>query len=139
MSFFAYKGFDKDLKCRGFQYEIGKTYSIPEKPEVCVKGFHCCTKLSDVFFYYPPWISPLPSDGTLRKSDDRFCVVEVLGDVSMEPYADNSKLATNKIAIVRELHLPDMLRIIERESKNAHINGIYLQGLENTVRDLWQQ
>ena len=139
MSFYAFKGFDKDLKCRGFQYEIGKTYRIPEKPEVCVKGFHCCTKLSDVFCYYPPWIFLQPDDTVLQKSDNRFCVVEVLGDVSVNPDADNSKLATNKIVIVRELYLPEIIRTIKHESETARIKGINLQKLESMVRDLWQR
>lgn len=48
----AYKAFNKDLTCRGFQYEIGKTYEMKEKPIVCDRGFHACTKFDDVFNYY---------------------------------------------------------------------------------------
>ena len=138
MSFYAFKGFDKDLKCRGFQYEIGKTYSIPEKPEVCAEGFHCCTKLSDVFCYYEPWRWGI-SDNILLSSDKRFCVVEVLGDVSVKPDARDSKLATNKIAIVRELHLPEMIHIIEHESEIARIKWVYSQHMEHMVKNLVPQ
>ena len=38
----AYKAFNADLTCRGFQYEIGKTYTIDEKHEQCVAGFNAC-------------------------------------------------------------------------------------------------
>ena len=50
----GYKGTDKDMKCRDFQYELGKTYDIPkdEKIEACKGGFHLCLKLNDVFSYY---------------------------------------------------------------------------------------
>ena len=50
----GYKGTDKDMKCRDFQYEIGKEYSLlkEEEPVLCEKGFHLCLKLSNVFKYY---------------------------------------------------------------------------------------
>ena len=50
----GYKGTDKDMKCRDFQYEIDKEYSLlkDEEPVLCKKGFHLCLKLSDVFRYY---------------------------------------------------------------------------------------
>ena len=48
----AYKGFDKDFKCRGFQYEESKTYEYEGEPELCICGFHASLSLLDVFNYY---------------------------------------------------------------------------------------
>jgi hypothetical protein len=49
----GYKGFKKDLTCRGFQYEIGKThYMDPTRIRVARSGFHFCQYSSDVFKYY---------------------------------------------------------------------------------------
>lgn len=50
----GYKGTDKDMKCRDFQYEIGKVYDMPDDAEIkeCYSGFHLCLDLEDVFSYY---------------------------------------------------------------------------------------
>ena len=82
----GYKGFDKDLKCRGFQFEVGQTFEISEDPVICQKGFHFCEKLNDVNEYY-------------RMSASRVCEVEALGSI----VKDGNKCATNKIKVVREL------------------------------------
>lgn len=49
----AYKGFEPDMTCRGFQYELGKTYSLSERPKLCERGFHACILPIDVIRYYP--------------------------------------------------------------------------------------
>lgn len=59
----CFKGFDKDLKCRDFQYEIGKEYT-EEKADICNCGFHACKFPMDVFGYYSP-------------SDSRYCEVDL--------------------------------------------------------------
>jgi len=87
----GYKGFDKDLKCRGFQYEVGKTYETDKKPVRCTKnGFHFCESPFDVFNYYPP-------------ADSRYCEVEGLGEI--DKGGDDSKVATSKLHIGVEIGL----------------------------------
>ena len=49
----AYKGFDKNMQCRGFQYEKGKEYTM-DKAELCRSGFHACENPLDCFVYYNP-------------------------------------------------------------------------------------
>ena len=78
----AYKGFDKDLRCRGFQYEIGKTYECDEVM-MCEKGFHACLSPINVYSYYVPGF--------------RFCEVDI------EDYIESAdKLCGKRITILRE-------------------------------------
>ena len=49
----AYKAFNTDLSCRGFQYEVGKSYDLTGAPRICDHGFHACENPFDVFNYYP--------------------------------------------------------------------------------------
>lgn len=102
----AYKGFDKDLKCKGFQYEVGKEY---EEADVilCNKGFHACLAPLDVFKYYAPATS-------------RFCEVEIDGEI--EKAVDDSKIAGTKIKIIREISLAELIaaqRKYEKRKKGA--------------------
>ena len=90
----TYKGFDKDLKCRGFQYEIGKEYET-EKAKACECGFHACVNPFDVFNYYAP-------------SDSRFCEVEQSGDI--DTHGDDSKIASTKIKVCAEIGLSGIIK-----------------------------
>lgn len=90
----AYKGFDKDLKCRGFQYEIGKEYSGP-KPKACEVGFHACEMPLDVLDYYPP-------------SSSRYCVVEQSGATDKD--GRDSKVASERIKINAEIGIPGLVK-----------------------------
>ncbi len=105
-----YKGFDKDLKCRGFQYEVGKTYTEEKDPILCMKGFHCCKKLSDVFKYYTNKKGLFNED----KSLNRYCVVELGGKV----IHDGDKSASNQITIIEELNEQGIEFYLKQEKDN---------------------
>ena len=85
----AYKGFDKDLKCRGFQYEVGKEYREDEA-ELCSSGFHACENPLDTFNYYK------------ANEGSRYCEVE-LDEVSDERHSDDTKICGKVIKIGAEL------------------------------------
>ena len=88
----AYKGFDKDLKCRSYQYEIGKEYEEREAM-VCYSGFHACEHPLDVFSYYPP-------------NESRYCEVEQSGEIDK---SESNKTCSTKIKIGAELSLRDIV------------------------------
>ena len=92
----TYKGFDKDLKCRDFQYEIGKEYEMDGKIEACSRGFHACEMPLDVFDYYSP------ADGS------RYCEVEQSGDI--DKGNDDSKIASSEIKIGAEIGIPGLVK-----------------------------
>ncbi|MHA3913879.1 DUF7666 domain-containing protein [Halovulum sp. GXIMD14793] len=91
----AYKGFNSDLTCRGYQFEVGKTYTHEGEVEVCGSGFHACEHPLDVFSYYPPATS-------------RFALVELAGGTDRDHDGD-SKVAASKIKISVELQLPELI------------------------------
>ena len=90
-----YKGFDKDLKCRNFQYEIGKTYE-ESTAELCESGFHACERPLDVFKYYAP--------GKMS----RYCEVN-LDDVS-DQMSNDSKRCGKKISVKAEIGIAGLVR-----------------------------
>ena len=92
----AVKGFDRDLKCLGFAYEIGKTYTHAGSVSVCASGFHGCEMPLDVWTYYGP-------------ADSRFGAVDMSGYVDRDDRGD-SKIAAATIRITAELHLPDVIK-----------------------------
>ena len=120
MSMYGYKGFDKDLKCRGFQYEIGKTYEMDEEPILCKRGFHFCEKLIDVAPYYPIVVCVYNEYFKIEyvfESSNRYCVVEVIGDICGDKrFQHDTKHATNKIRIVRELDQKEIADILHKEN-----------------------
>ena len=89
----AYKGFDKDLKCRGFQYEVGKEYK-EEKAEICNCGFHACENPMDVFGYYDP-------------ANSRYCEVDL--DANGQRKSDSKRVGT-QIKIVAEINMIGLIK-----------------------------
>ena len=93
----GYKGFDKDLKCRDYQYETGKEYEQPGQPRCCDNGFHFCENPFDVFSYYS-------LDG-----QNRFCEVEAIGEIHKQLDSDDTKVATSKIKIGAEIGIKGLI------------------------------
>ncbi len=91
-----YKGFDKDLKCRDFQYEIGKTYEEPSA-DLCQSGFHACECPLDVLGYYAP--------GNMS----RYCEVD-LDDVSGKKSDEDSNRCGKKIAVKAEIGIAGLVK-----------------------------
>ena len=92
----SYKGFDKNLKCRDFQYEIGKEYEMDGEIRVCNRGFHACESPFEVFDHY-------------SMIGSRFCEVEQDGNISKEDRG--TKICSSKIKIKAELKLADMINL----------------------------
>ena len=84
----AYKGFNKDFTCRGFQFEEGKEYE-EEKAVLCEKGFHACTNPLDVLNYY-------------NDMEGKYCEVE-LYEVSNDKKENDSKICGKRIKINAEI------------------------------------
>ena len=93
----AYKGFDKNMQCRGFQYAEGETYELPEGQDakLCERGFHACERPVDVLRYY-------------MAGNAVFHEVEVDG-VDTER-GDNTKLSARKIHIGARLSIDQMVQ-----------------------------
>lgn len=122
------KGFDEDLKCRGYQFEIGKTYEIklPDgyeltKEDLCSdKVFHYCNSLRKVHDYYS--VEP--------EKNNRFCEIEVLG----REVTDGDKCGSNKIKIIREIAEKelDVLRGLINGNTGFFNSGNYNSGNYNS-------
>ena len=91
----AYKGFDKDMKCRGFQYTEGETYHMP-RAVLCEEGAHACTMPLDVLGYYPP------GDGSIYR------MVEL--DEVCDEKSNDSKICAKTIKIGAEIGIPGLVK-----------------------------
>ena len=90
----CYKGFDKDLKCKGFQYEVGKEYT-EENADICNCGFHACESPLDVFGYYP------------SGAQSRYCEVELDAN---DQTRDDSKRVGKHIKIGAEIGIAGLVK-----------------------------
>ena len=94
----GFKGFDKDLKCRNYQYEVGKEFEEEGKIEACSNGFHFCENPFDVLEYYPP---------STEKGSSRYCIVKGSGNIDRD--GDDSKVACSKLHISAEIGLKGII------------------------------
>ena len=93
----VYKATDKDMKCRGFQYEIGKTAEVDGDAKLCERGLHACEMPLDVLGYYAP------GDGS------RYFAAE-LEDVSDELHSDDTKHVGKKLTLRAEIGIPGLVK-----------------------------
>ena len=92
----SYKAFDENMRCRGFQYEVGKEYDMNGDIECCKRGFHACESPMEVWEYYDMLTS-------------RFAEVEQSGKISAE--GRTTKVCSSHIKIKAELKLADIINI----------------------------
>ena len=92
----SYKGFDKNMKCRGFQYEVGKEYEMDGEIKCCKQGFHACKSPMEVWNYYD-------------MLNSRYAEVEQSGKIEEEE--NSTKVCSSRIKIKAELKLADIINI----------------------------
>ena len=112
----AYKGMKSNMTCKGFQYEIGKTYKT-DKAELCKCGFHACLNPLDVLDYYPKYKA------------SRYFKVKLSGEITKCGFED-TKVAATEITILEEI--TDIYKVINNTEwwKNDNILDLlyYIEG-----------
>lgn len=98
----GYKATEPDMTCKGFRYELGKTYTIDGDTEMCKRGFHFCKNISDIFEFYD-------------RFDSRFFEVEADGVIE-----GHEKNVAKTIRLIRELEKKEVNRVIY---SNGYGNG----------------
>ena len=91
----VYKGTDKDMRCKGLQYEIGKAVTVDGEIKLCERGLHACEMPLDVLNYYPPATS-------------RYFVAEL--DGVTDEKQDDTKRVGNKLALKAELSIAGLVK-----------------------------
>ena len=114
----AYKGFDKNFQCRGYQLEPGKTYEHDGPVEACSSGFHACTSPFDVWRYYPPAMSQF---------------AEVVASGEVKTHSDDSKIAAQRITIGAQISLAGFIKLgVEALFERAKKEGSATSGYGST-------
>ena len=116
----GYKVFNSDWTCRGYQYEVGKTYEMAESPKCYEMGFHFCKRLVDCFNYYN--FDP----------NNKVAEIEAIGEIHFDD--TNSKCCTNKIVILKELKWSEVLDMCNSGKGNSgnRNSGNYNSGNYNS-------
>jgi hypothetical protein len=105
----AYKGFDKNMQCRGYQYKVGESYEHQGKVKACEGGFHSCEYPLDVFKYYEP-------------ASAEFAEVEAAGEISK--HGDDTKVSSSKLTVKASIGLPGLISAaIEYTMARIKTNG----------------
>ena len=94
----GYKGFNKDMTCRGMQYEEGKIYKMEEEPKCCERGYHFCENPIDCLGYYNP-------------NESIYRQVEATGEISKDEDTSDTKIATNEIKIGAKIDFQTMVKM----------------------------
>ena len=94
----GYKGFNKDMTCRGMQYEEGKIYKMEEEPKCCERGYHFCENPIDCLGYYSP-------------NESIYRQVEATGKISKDEDTSDTKIATNEIKIGAKIDFQTMVKM----------------------------
>ena len=119
----AIKGFNADLTCQGFQFELGASFCHEGKVECCRSGFHAIEGHPlEVFSYYPP-------------ASSRYARVEMAGEADRKNDGD-SKIASAEIRIGVELHLPELIALAVKyvTDRVKWIDGPYASGEKEATR-----
>ena len=107
----AYKGMNYDMTCRGFHYEVGKSYKT-DNVELCKCGFHACLNPRDVVEYYPRYYS------------SRYFKVKLSGEITKCSMWDTNVAAT-EITILEEISIKGLLNIAEWWKNEIVLNLLY--------------
>ena len=119
MGLIGYKGFDRNLSCKGYQFEVGKTYEEDVDPKTVRCGFHFCTEPFGVLNHYP------------KGRGNRYCIVEALGKVSTDASLD-TKASTNILKIIREISEEELYQI-QRDYRDS-LDEKIRRGIDEFVR-----
>ena len=109
----AYKGMEFNMTCKGFQYEIGKTYKA-DKVKLCEYGFHACLNPRDVLDYY------------LEEESSRYFKVKLFGEITQCDEFD-TQVAATEITILEEINIDEIIKTAEWWKNNNVLDLLYYQ------------